>query len=327
MLLLSRQDVQSLLTMKDAIRAVEEAFKQFALGNIEMPIRSSISIEQNKGIMLTMPAYIAGDMNALGQKTVTVYAENPSRKNLPTILAMVQLLDPETGECLAVMDGAFLTAMRTGAASGVATKYLARTNSSTVAVFGAGVQAETQLEAMAEVRRIKAAKVFDTVTQRVIQYCERMSKRLKIDVEQGTSPRDTLRGADIVICASTSRVPLFNGEWLELGMHVNGIGSHTPDTREIDTTAVRRAKVIVDSLQVALREAGDLIIPIAERAISFEHIWSELGDVVLGRKKGRTSDQEITLFKSVGLAIQDISTALIVYNKAIEQNKGTRVDI
>ena len=325
--MLSREDVQSVLTMKDALGAVEEAFRQFALGTVRMPVRSSISIDQNNGIMLTMPAYVGGDMNALGQKVVTVYPENPTKNNLPTTLATVQLLDPKTGECLAVMDGAFLTAMRTGAASGVATKYLARANSQTVGVFGAGVQAETQLEAIAEVRRIKAAKVFDTVTQRGSQYCERMSKKLKIDVKQGESTRDTLRGSDIVICASTSRVPVFDGEWLEPGMHINGIGSHTPDTRELDTTSVRRSRVIVDSREAALKEAGDLIIPFAEKAITPSQIWGELGEVIVGRREARTSDQEITLFKSVGLALQDVSTALAVYRKAIQVRKGTKVTI
>jgi ornithine cyclodeaminase/alanine dehydrogenase len=309
--------------MKDAIGAVEEAFKQFALGNVIMPAKSPI--EQNKNVMWSMAAYVGGGMNALGQKVVTVYPENPTKHNLPTTLATVELLDPLTGECLAVMDGTFLTAMRTGAVGGVATKYLARTNSATVAVFGSGVQAETQLEAVTEVRRIDAAKVFDNVTGRASDYCQRMSKKLKIDLKEGADPRDTLRGSDIVICASTSPIPVFSGEWLELGMHINGIGSARPDIRELDTVSVRRSKVVVDSRDAALREAGDLIIPIAEKAISSEHIWGELGQVILGEKKGRTSDEEITLFKSVGLALQDVSTARVVYKKALEQNKGTNV--
>jgi len=327
MLLLSREDVQSLLTMKDAIDAVEEAFRQFALGNVKMPAKSTISVEQNNGVIWAMPAYIAGDMNALGQKIVTTYPENPTRHNLPTTLATVELLDHETGECLAIMDGTFLTAIRTGAVGGVAAKHLARANSTRVAVFGAGVQAQTQLEALAEVRKIEAAKVFDNVTGRAGQYCERMSKKLKINVKEGEDPKDTLRGSDIVICASTSRVPVFSGEWLELGMHVNGVGSCTPETRELDTVSVRRSKVIVDSRDEVLNEAGDLIIPIAEKAISLEHIWGELGQVIIGKKKGRTSEQEITLFKSVGLAIQDVSTASVVYRKALEQNRGTNVRI
>ena len=302
MLLLSREDVQSVLTMKDAIRAVEEAFRQFALGNVRMPVRSSVTIQQHKGLMLTMPAYVGG-VEALGQKIVTVYPENLSKHDLPTILATVQLLDPETGECLAVLEGTYLTAMRTGAASAIATKYLARRDSSHIAVFGAGVQAETQLEAISEVRRIELAKVYDPVGQRVTEYCQRMSKRIGIEVKCAQNAQEALRDSDIVICASTSRTPVFNGEWLEPGMHINGIGSHTSDTRELDTVTIQRSKVVVDSRESALAEAGDLLLPIAENAISSEHIWAELGDIIIGKREGRTSDQEITLFKSVGIAI------------------------
>ena len=327
MLILSGDDVQSVLTMKDAIDVVEEAFKQFALGNVEMPVRASIALEQYKGLMLTMPAYIGGKLNALGQKVVTVYPENIERHKLPTILATVQLFDPETGDCLALMDGTFLTAIRTGAASGIATKYLAKSNSTCVALFGAGGQAEKQLEAVSKVRGINLAKVFDPVTQRASEYCERMSRKLGIDVKVGISPQETLRDADIIICASTSRTPVFSGDWLQPGMHINGIGSHTLDTRELDTTTVRRSKVVVDSRDAALKEAGDLLIPIAENAISSDHIWAELGDIILGTKKGRTSDQEITLFKSVGIALQDMSTAQLAYRRALEQGKGTVVKL
>jgi len=324
MLLLSRNDVESLLTMKDAINAVEEAFKQFALGNVKMPPKTSI--EQNSGVVWTMPAYIGGPVSALGQKVVTVYPDNPTKHNLPTTLATVELLNPLTGECMAIMDGTFLTAMRTGAVSGVATKYLARTDSRSAAVFGAGVQAAAQLEAVTEVRRITSAKVFDNVAGRAKDYCDRMSRKLKISMEEGTDPEETLHGSDIILCASTSRVPVFNGDWLEAGTHINAVGSYRPDIRELDTTTIRRSKVIVDSQDMALRETGDLVIPLTEKSISLEHISGELGEVILG-KKGRASQQEITLFKSVGLAIQDVSTAQIVYKKALEQEKGTSVRV
>jgi len=317
--------VASLLTMKDAIEAVEEGFREFALGNVKMPVRSSVSTRG--GVMFTMPAYVGGKANALGQKIVTVYPDNPAEHNLPTTLATVELLNPQTGECLTIMDGGFLTAIRTGAVSGVATKYLARTSSTRVAIFGAGAQAQTQLEAAAEVRKIEAAKVFDTVPGRAREYCERMSSKLKVELEEGRTPRDTVRGADIIICASTSSVPVFSGEWLEPGMHINGIGSFRPDIRELDTVSVQRSKVVVDSADAALSEAGDLIMPIAEKAISAGHIWAELGEIILGKKAGRTSEQEITLFKSVGLALQDVSTALMVYKRAIEQGRGINVTL
>jgi ornithine cyclodeaminase/alanine dehydrogenase len=312
--------------MKDAIHAVEDAFRLFAQGLVRMPPRESIMIDQHRGQMLAMPAYIGGANDTLGQKIVTVYPENRS-KGLPTILAVVQLFDPKSGECLSVMDGTYLTAVRTGAVSGVATKYLARRDAESVAVFGAGVQAESQLEAMKEVRGILRARVFDPLAERAFRFGEDMSRKLGIGVEVAQTSKEALRGADIVICASTSSTPVFSGQWLELGMHINAVGSHNPNTRELDTEAVRRSKVIVDSREAALKEAGDLLIPISERAIASDHVWADLGEIVSAQRVGRDSDQEITLFKSVGLAIQDVSTARVVYAKAIELGKGTKIGI
>jgi alanine dehydrogenase len=327
MLLLSRSEIQSILSMKEAISAVEDAFKEFARGTVQMPVRLSIPLERYRGIMLTMPAYIGGTFDVLGQKVVTIFQENQEKYKLPTILATVQLFDPRSGNCLALLDGTIITAMRTGAVSGVATKYLARKDSKCVGVFGAGVQAETQLEAVAEERSIEAAKVYDVIEQRKDQYCEKMSSKLGIDVSAARDSRQAVQGSDIIICASTARTPVFKGEWLEPGMHINAIGSYTPDARELDSTTLKRSKVVVDSREAALKEAGDLLIPIGEKVISSEHIWAELGEMILGKKQGRTSSQEITLFKSVGLALQDISTAAAAYKKAIEQHKGIEVAI
>lgn len=327
MLVLTGEDIRSVLTMKDAIAAVEEAFRQQALANVQMPVRTAVAVEKHGGLMLTMPAYIGGNIDALGQKVVTVYPGNPEKHHLPTVLATMQLLDTETGECLAIMEGAALTAMRTGAASAVATKYLARTDSTHVAVFGAGVQAETQLEAIHQVASVHLAKVFDPVTQRAIDYSQRMSDRLGMNVEHTRDPQETIRDSDIIICATTSDMPLFSGDLLKSGTHINAIGSHTPEARELDTATVRRSKIVVDSLEAALREAGDLLIPLAEKAIKPDHIWAELGEIIAGHKKGRESDEEITLFKSVGIAIQDVSTAHVAYRKALEQGKGTVVNM
>jgi ornithine cyclodeaminase/alanine dehydrogenase len=313
--------------MKDAINAVEEAFKEFVLGTVEMPVRVSVPVERYSGVMLTMPAYIGGAFDALGQKVVTVYPENREKYNLRTILATVQLFDSKSGECIALLDGTIITAMRTGAVSGVATKYLAPKDSKSAAVFGAGVQAQTQLEAVVEERSIEVARVYDPVEQLAREYCEKMSKKLGINVSAARDPSQAVRGSDILICASTARTPVFKGEWLRPGMHINAIGSYTPDTRELDTATIKRSKVIVDSRTAALKEAGDLLIPIGEKAISSRHIWAELGEIILGKKEGRTSSQEITLFKSVGLALQDVSTAAVAYRKAVEQQKGIKVDI
>jgi alanine dehydrogenase len=327
MLILTREDIRSVLTMRDAIIAVEDAFKQQAFANVLMPVRTSIAVEKHGGLMLTMPAYIGGSVDALGQKLVTVYPDNPTKHHLPTIMATMQLLDTETGECLAIMEGAALTAIRTGAASAIATKYLAKTDSTRIAIFGAGAQAETQLEGVHEVRNVQLAKVFDPVAQRAVDYSRRMSHRLGIRVEPTNSPQESLNMSDIIICASTSRTPLFPGDSLKPGVHINAIGSHTPNARELDTVTVQRSKIVVDSREAVLKEAGDLLVPLAERAIQPDHIWAELGEVIVGRKTGRESDQEITLFKSVGIAIQDISTAIVAYRSALKQGRGTVVNI
>lgn len=327
MLLLSREEIRSVLSMKDAINAVQEAFRELACGTVKMPVRLSLPVEDYRGVMLTMPAYIGGAFDVLGQKVVTVYPENREKHKLPTILATVQLFDPKSGSCIALLDGTIITAMRTGAVGGVATRYLATKDSRTVGVFGAGIQGETQLEAVAEERSIEFVRVYDPVEQRKIQYCKDMSGKLGLDVRAASDPIHAVRGSDIIICASTARTPVFKGEWLDPGVHINAIGSYTPDARELDTVTIRRSKIVVDSREAALKEAGDLIIPIGERAISSQDIWAELGDIIVGKKEGRTSSQEITLFKSVGLALQDVSTAAVAYRKAKEQHKGIEVAI
>jgi len=313
--------------MEDVIEVVEDGFRQCALGNVLMPVRQTIVLGRYNGMMLMMPAYVNGEIDAMGQKVVTSYPDNPQSHNLPTILATIQLLDPKTGTCLAMMDGTSITAMRTGAASAVATKYLAKKASSRVAILGAGVQAETQLIALSKVRDISTAKVFDLSTDRKKSYCRKMSSALEFDVQPAESPEEASRNSDIIVCASTSKTPLLDRKWLAPGTHINAIGSHAPNAREVDSATILSSKLVVDSREAVLKEAGDIITPIKEGIITASHIWAELGEIVIGRKAGRTADQEITLFKSVGLAFQDISTADLAYRHAIRRNIGTSVDI
>lgn len=326
-LLLSQEDVRSLLKMEETIQAVEEGFRQYALRNVSMPVRQSIALDRYNGVMLTMPAYVGGKIDALGQKVVTVYPDNPKAHHLPTIVATIQLLDPKTGDCLAIMDGTLITAMRTAAASAVATKYLARKDARRVAIFGAGVQARTQLVALSQVRDIVLTKVFDPLPDHKASFCREMSKTLKIDVKPADSPEEATRNSDIIVCASTSKTPVFNAKWLAPGTHINAIGSHTPTAREVDTTTVLSSKLVVDSCEAVLKEAGDIVIPIKEGVITPSHIWAELGEIIVKKKTGRATDEEMTLFKSVGLAVQDISTADVVYRHAIQRNVGIRVDM
>ncbi len=326
-LLLSRQDVQAVLTMPDTIEAVEEAFRQQALGNLIMPLRTAIRIPEYKGLHLGMPAYIGGETDALGLKVVTVYPDNPAKYGLATTIGTLLLNDPQTGAPLAIMDAGFLTAMRTGAVSGVATKYLARQGPATVGIFGAGVQARTQLLAVCAVRPVTRALVLDVSTEAQCAYCEEMSAKLGIEVVPEDDVRQLVQTADILIAASSAHEPLFEGAWLRPGTHINGIGSHSPNARELDTTTILRSKVVVDLREAALAEAGDLMIPIQEGATTADHIHASLGEVVARLRPGRESPEEITLFKSVGLALQDVSTAVRVYRLALEKGVGQQVSL
>ncbi len=324
-LLLTRADVEAALTMTDAIDAVEEAFRQQQMGTAQLPLRTPIRIPQHKGVVLFMPAYIGG-MDALGMKVVTVYPDNPAQHGLPTILATVLLNDPRTGQLIAMMDGAFLTAMRTGAASGVATRRLARPDAKVVGLFGAGIQARTQLMAMCAVRPISEARVYDPVLEHANRFCRDMGDALGIAVRPATSARDAVEGCDIVITASTSKTPVFDGQWLASGTHINGVGSHSLDARELDSRTILRSKVIVDLRSAALAEAGDLVTPINAGEITADHIYADLGEIVTGAP-GRADAGEITLFKSVGLAIQDVSAAIKVYELARQKGIGQEISL
>lgn len=327
-LLLSRSDVETVLTMPHAISAVEEGFRQLALDNVAMPQRTVIRVAPAKGVHLAMPAYLGSEDNpgVLAVKVVTVFPDNPSKHDLPTILGTLLLNDPQTGALMAVMDAGYMTAVRTGAASGVATKYLARDDSRTVGIFGAGAQARTQLEAVCDVRGIERAVVYDPAVETRDRYIKEMSDRLSLTIEPTDDPRSCMEN-DIVVAATGSKTPIFDGDWIKPGTHLNCVGSHSPDARELDVTAIQRSKVISDYLSACMAEAGDLITPIKEGDYSEDKIHADLGQVIAGTKPGRESAEEITLFKSVGLAIQDATTAAKVYELAREAKVGQEFEI
>ena len=323
-LLLARNDVAQVLKMSDCIDAVEKAFGEFASGTADLPLR--IGIKPPGGISLYMPAYLKG-LGALACKVVSVYKDNPTTHNMPTTIGKVLLQDPETGDVTCIMDGGYLTAVRTGAVSGVATKYLAReVPGQVVGIFGAGVQARMQLRAVAAVRELSAAYVFDPIPEAIEGFIGALAD-LGMDIRPADSAEALLELSDIVCTASSSPTPLFDGGLVRPGTHINGIGSHTPNARELDTTIVVRSKFVADSTEACLSEAGDLMIPIDEGAITKDHIHADLGDVVLGRVPARENDEEITLFKSNGLAIQDAATAKLVYDKALEAGIGQTVEL
>ena len=324
-LILTLDDVKSVLTMGDCIDAVEEAFRQLSLGNVVQPTRPTIRVPAHRALINAMPAYIGG-VEALGLKWVGGYLGNPAI-GLPVIQALIILNDGTNMRPLSVMDGTYITAVRTGAASGIATRLLARPDASTAGIIGAGVQAKTQLEAVCAVRPIAEARVYDVVPDAAAAYASEMSERLGITVRPAASAEEAVRDMDVVCAASTSKTPVVLGDWLREGAHVNGVGSHSVDARELDTQAILRSKVVVDTMDAAMAEAADLLIPIEEGAITRDHIHAELGDVITGKKPGRTSEQEITLFKSQGLAIQDVATAQLVYRMAKERGIGTEVNL
>lgn len=323
-LLLTRQDVEKLLPMSEAMDAVEEAFRQHALGNVVMPLRTTIRV--HGGVNLGMPAYIGGDMDALGLKVVSVYGSNPAQ-GLPAVIATVLLNDPRTGALLAIVDGTWLTAMRTGAVSGVATKYLARPDAAVALIYGAGVQARTQLMAVAEARPLDRAYVYDVNREAAQAYAERMGAQLGIEVVPAEDPKQAMAEADIVVAATSAHEPIFPAAWLHPGMHINGVGSHAPGHRELDSETVQRSLFVADNREACLAEAGDLIIPMKEGLFDKTHIVCELGQVIAGQVPGRTSAEQITLFKSVGLALQDVSAAARVYALAREKGVGQEIPL
>ncbi len=325
-LILSKKDVMSVLTMDACMTAVEEAFRRHALGRVIMPQRSTIRISEYKALINVMPAYIRG-MEALGVKLVSGYLDNPSLHGISTIQASIMLAEADTGRLVAVMEGAYITAMRTGAASGVATKYLARKDATTAGIIGAGVQARTQLAAILRSRKLSEARVYSPREENRRLFANEMRESLGIEVKPVASAREAAENVDIICTATTSKTPVVYGSWLRDGVHINGVGSHSPDARELDTATVRKAKVVVDAREAALKEAGDILIPMSQKEIPEDHIYAELGEIITGAKQGRSNDGEITLFKSQGLAIQDVSTALAVFRQAKDSGIGMDVEL
>ena len=302
-------EVRRALTMPEAIRAVKETYIQLSTGQARVPARTSLEIPEFRTTALVMPAFLPRTKR-LGLKLISLCEDNPS-KGLPLIQAVAILMDAELGTPLAVMDASYLTAVRTGAASGVATDVLAAKDARVAAIFGAGVQGKTQLEAVVAVRPIRKALVFDISPRAAAAYAAEMGRRLSLDVEPASSP-EALREADIICTATTSTVPIFSDRDLKPGVHINAVGSYKPHVREIPGETIRRAKVYVDQKQACLEEAGDLIIPLREKLIDEGHILAEIGEVLAGLKPGRGSDDEVTVFKSVGNAALDLAMASLV---------------
>lgn len=322
--ILSGQDVSKVLSMSECIDTMETTFSLLGKGNITLPHRTVVPMPEERGNALFMPSYLP-HINKVGIKALNVHKHN-GEKGLPTNQAMLMLFDSVTGSPLALMNGNVLTAMRTGAISGLATKYLARKNSKVVALIGPGVQGETQLEAVAAVRDIEKVFVYGSSLEKAEAYAQKMSTKLNIEIIPSTN-YDNISQADIVCTATPSITPLFNDNLISKGTHINAVGSYTYEMNEIPIDTILRSKIVVDEMEAALSEAGELMQAIANNLMTKEDIFAEIGQVVSGIKPARESEEEITFFKSVGVSIQDLASANLVLNKAQELGIGTEVEI
>jgi alanine dehydrogenase len=292
-LTLNEAEVRHLLRIEDLIPAVARALADLSAGRVVQPVRTVLPIPEHQGFFGVMPAY-AG---ALGAKLVTFY---PNNEGIPTHHALIVLFRPETGEPLAIIDGRLITEMRTAAASAVATQLLARHEASVLAILGSGVQARSHLEALRQVRSFQEVRVWSPRNAK--------SFAKQFGVQPARSAEEAVRGADVVTVATTSTTPVLLGEWLSPGAHVNAVGATRPDWRELDDETLHRARLFVDSREAATRESGDVI--------AAAHVSAELGEVITGMRPGRTTTEEITLFKSVGVAVEDVVSADLVYRRA-----------
>lgn len=328
MLILSRADLERVLTPLEVIEAVASAFRRSAEGRCQAPARHSMPATGD-GVLLLMPAAWQadeGDAGALGAKLITYYAGNRARGH-PTLYASYLLMDLETGEPRALLEATFLTALRTGATSALAARHLARSESRRVVCFGAGTQAAFQLRCLGAVLPIERIAVVGRDPARATEFIAAMSRSLGIPVDLADDPRAAVREADVVTCATTSATPVLHGADLGAGTHVDLVGAFRPTDREADTEAIRRARVVVDTYGGALAGAGDLIIPLQEGAIERGHIVAELAELVTGARPGRQRPEEITLFKSVGWAVEDLAAARLAYNRARAEGIGTEVTL
>ncbi len=323
MLVLGRKELERLLTPAAVIRAVESAFARYARGEATVPSRLALTAEEG-GLLLVMPSSMAAA--ALGAKLVSVYPKNRER-GLPTIFATYVLMDPGTGRPLALLEGGFLTGIRTGATSALAARHLARPDSRVIACFGAGVQAAFQLRCLASVLALEWVLVVGRSRDRAERFCETMARELGVPVKLAETPGQAVSQADLVTCATTSSTPVFAGADLRPGTHVDAVGAFRPETREVDTETVARARVVVDTYAGAWEEAGDVLIPIKEGAISRSSVHAELAELVTGAKPGRRGPEEITLFKSVGFALEDAAAARLAYDEARAAGVGVEVEL
>lgn len=328
-LLLRESEVTALLPMEAAIGIMARALAAFSTGGVLQPVRQALAIEPHAGYLGLMPAHLrpgaGGAGEALGAKAVTFYTANAAR-GIPTHMAVILLWDARTGALLAIMDGRLITEVRTAATSAAAAKALARPEAGVLALLGAGVQGRSHLEAFRQVRAIREVRVWSR-TPANAEALVREAGAGGLAARGCRTAEEAVRGADLLVTATSSPTPVLQGRWVSPGAHITAVGAPRPDWRELDADAVARARVFVDSRAGALAESGDLLLALKEGAIEEGHIAGEIGEVLAGRLGGRTAPQEITLFKSLGMAAEDVAAAAFVYQQARARGVGREVEL
>lgn len=328
-LILTQEEVRGLLDMPTCMDLMESALAALALGQAQNPLRRGLLLPDGESLVGMMPGSMTtgsgtASPDAIGLKVVVVYPKNHGTP-YDSHQGVVMLFDPADGRPTVILDGSEVTAIRTAAASGVATRLLAREGASTLALLGSGVQARTHLEAMACARDVREVRVFSPNPESRSAFARREADRHGLAVRAVGSAAEAVDGADLVCTTSSSKEPILKGEWIAPGTHVNAVGACVPKARELDTDAVARARVFVDCRESAMNESGDLLIPIQEGALTEEHLLGEISDLLLERVEGRTADDDITVFKSLGIAVEDLAAATHVLRRAREEGVGTEV--
>ena len=310
-LIITQNKIKEILTIKETIDAVEEAFRLYGHDKVEMPPKMYLTF--NKGDLRCMPAYIP-DMNAAGVKNVNVH---PGNKDIPTVMATMTLVDLDTGYPIAIMDATYITKMRTGAAGGIAAKYIARKDSKTAGFIGTGVQAESQLDAlMTTMPGISKVIVYDSNAEMKEAFAKNYCSKYAVEVIIADSIEEVVIDSDILITTTPVRTPIIRDSYVKDGLHINAIGADAKGKQELESAIVKRARVIIDNWEQA-SHSGEINIPFAEGFITKDSIYANIGEIVTGKKPGRDNDNEITVFDSTGLAIQDLACAMHIYNKLI----------
>ena len=328
MLILNADEVRQALPMDQTIAAMKDAFASLSNGTAVVPLRTRLPISQHDALSLFMPAYMRSDSGeALAVKVVSLFPKNPAR-GLAYIQAAVLILESDTGRALALLEGSTLTAIRTGAGSGAAIDLLARRDSRVVAIFGTGPQGRTQLEAACSSRNIETAFIYNPTLEKAQAFAEQIAGYNSIprDIRVAKTPKEAIENADIICTATSSIKPVFEDKDVKSGTHLSAIGGYTPEMQELPVETVARARIVVDSRATVMDEAGDIVQAIRAGVIDESNIYAELGEIVLGTKEGRQSDNEITFFKSVGNAVQDATAAQLALKNARAMRLGVEVE-